>query len=338
MKCADPTLCYIDSKGKRIFRSFSYYKVRKGHFIPSSHIVFDCGKCLHCRKKKAYELACKCVLHSSLYEQNCFLTLTYDEKRKGYHNEMDYTDIQKFKKRLRVHANRIDNRRLEVFNVHEYGKLGKKHWHLIVFNYRPLDCEMHTMRNNIPLYTSRTMEKLWPYGFSTIGDVSEASAMYTAQYMEKDFKHHNHGTKRKSHSKHSGIGRPYFEKHYAQILSLGFIPINGRKLPVPRSFQRIAHKHYSHFYLPSSFYDTPTRKALYRPFLENGKRYQQPNRHMADLYTHYMDLKSEFIKTLETEWDAVISQYLTTKEDPDFIKSNENTLYDLRNKTAQENF
>lgn len=97
MKCADPVLCYTDSKGNKKYRHFSL----ASHIHKLSHQqVFNCGKCLFCRKKKSYELASRCVLHASLYTDNCFLTLTYDEKQKGYHNVLDYTDIQKFKKRL----------------------------------------------------------------------------------------------------------------------------------------------------------------------------------------------------------------------------------------------
>lgn len=335
MKCADPTLCYIDSKGKRIFRSFSYYKKRQGYFLPEDHLVFSCGKCLICRKKKAYELACKCVLHSSLYKENCFLTLTYDEKRKGYHNEFQYEDIQKFKKRLRIYVSRTKNQRIEIFNVHEYGKNGKKHWHLVVFGFDFNDKETIPGGNaDSPYKTSKTLQKIWTHGHVSVGDVTEASAMYTAQYMEKDFKNYYVGTKKKSHSQHSGIGRPYFEKYYKQILSLGYIPINGRKLPIPRSFQKISHKHWCHFHKPDAFFATNMRKALYRPF--SGR--SAPNIEMANLFGSYKEFKSEYIKELELEWDAVISQYLTTKEDPDFIKSNENSLYDLRNKIHDERF
>ena len=334
MKCADPVLCYLDSKGKRKFRNFSFAR-KSIQGIPLDHIVFDCGKCLSCRKKRAYELAARCVLHSSLYKENCFLTLTYDEKKDGYHNRFEYADIQKFKKRLRSYCRRTLQKTIEVFNVHEYGKNGKKHWHLIVFNHDFSDKTLFTMRNSIPLYTSQQLSKLWPYGFNTCGDVSEASAMYTAQYMEKDFKNYNSHSAKKSHSKHSGLGRPYFEKHFKQILQLGFIPFSGLKLPVPRYFEKLARKHWAHFYDRTLFYPTLLRKSsIFREFSKS----RPPNREIADLYTIYMANKKERILDLERQWNEVISQFLTSGNDPDFIKSNNNRLYDLRNKNLQENF
>lgn len=331
MKCIDPILCYTSQNGKRHFRHFS---LANKIFIQHLHKqVYNCGQCLFCRKKRAYELACKCVLHSSLYSDNCFLTLTYDEKKDGYHNEFEYSDIQKFKKRLRAYCKRNLSRSIEVFNVHEYGKNGKKHWHLIVFNYDPNDKVLFKTSNSIPIYTSKTLERLWPHGFSTVGNVSEASAMYQAQYCEKDFKNGNRKTEKQSHSKHSGIGKPYFLKHYKQILTLGYIPINGKKLPLPRSFARIAHKHWCHFYDQSYFHDTIARKAWYRPFKNNDA-----NKEMADLFAQYQEIKAEKIKELEENWSQVINEYLSSNREPDFIKSGSNSLYDLQNKNKLERF
>lgn len=329
MKCADPILCYLDSKGNRRFRNFSF-AIKQINHIPTSHIVFDCGKCLPCRKKRATELASRCVLHASLYTENCFITLTYDEKQKGYHNALNYTDIQKFKKRLRKS---VKHKKIEIFNVHEYGKNGKKHWHLIIFNHDFEDKTIYTQKNNIRLYTSEILRKLWPYGYNTIGDVTTASAMYQAQYMEKDFKHHNTHNERKSKSTHSGIGRPYFQKNYKQILTLGYIPINGRKLPVPRYFQKLAHKHYCHFYDKNKFFKTASRKPQY-----NYSRTFEPNKEIADLYKLFSSQRTQHILDLKNSWDDIISQYLTTNASPDFIKSASNQLYDLQNKLREENF
>lgn len=332
MKCADPVLCYTSVKGSRYFRHFS---LASNIYKSLPHVVFNCGKCLFCRKKKAFELAARCVLHASLYQQNCFLTLTYDEKKEGYHNGFEYSDIQKFKKRLRAYVSRTKGGKIAVFNVHEYGRNRKKHWHLVVFNWSPDDKELYTYSKSIPLYISKRLSKLWPHGFSTVGDVSEASAMYQSQYMEKDFKHRNESSeKHKSHSKHSGIGRDYFLAHYKQILSLGWVPYGGRRMPLPRYFFKLGHKHYCHFYEKGAFEDTKERKALYRKF----KSESDANRDIADLFRFYQENRRQYIQELADEWDQFINEYLTTKEKPDFVKSAENALYDLRNKQQQEKF
>lgn len=330
MKCFDPVLCYTTDK-KRIFRHWSVAKntVYLRGLKPT--FVYNCNKCLLCRKKRSIELAARCVLHSSLYTHNMFLTLTYDEKEKDYHNGFQYSDIQKFKKRLRRHC---DPKKIEIFNVHEYGKNGKKHWHLIVFNHGFSDKELHTRTTQgLPLYKSATLDKLWPYGFCTIGDVSEGSAMYTAQYLEKDFKNGNVTSKKKSHSKHSGLGKQYFLKHYDQILRLGYIPFSGYKLPIPRYFQKLAHKHWCHFNEPSAFFDTPYRKKLYTPF-----KLGQENVNIAQLFTEYKSIKKEKIDELEKEFDEVIAQYVARRTVPQFVGSGSNYEYDFKKKTTQERF
>lgn len=325
MKCIDPVLCYTINNGKKkIYRHFSLAQKFR---LSMPHIVFNCGKCLVCRKKKAYELAVRCVLHASLYPQNAFLTLTYDEKSPEYHNNFQYTDIQKFKKKLRQHVHRHhEEKKIELFNVHEYGKNGKKHWHLLMFNHDFKDKTVYTRKNDIPLYTSETLASLWPFGFNTLGDVTEGSAMYQAQYMEKDIKNGNVMSHKKSHSKHSGLGRPYFMQNYKQILSLGYIPIGGRKAPVPRYFQKLSHKHFCHFYDKSKFFDNPDRKAVHRPFKK-----EQPNKEIADLYINFQHQKEKHIADMELDWQAVISRYLTDKT-ADFKQAGENLLYDLANK------
>lgn len=329
MKCMDPILCYRTNSGT----TYRHFSLANRLFKNLHNIVFNCGTCLICRKRRATELAIRCVLHSSLSPDNAFLTLTYDESKTDYHNNFQYKDIQDFKKRLRRHCEYHHDKKIQIFNVHEYGKNGKKHWHLVLFNHQFKDKILYTKKNGNYLYTSKQLLKLWPYGHHTIGDVTEASAMYQAQYTQKDLKNGNTQNEKKAHSKHSGIGKPYFLKHYQQILKLGYIPFNGKKIPIPRYFQKIAHKHYSHFYETDNFFDLPHRKKLYSPFSS-----EIPNKDLADHYINYKESKNLYIEQLETEWENIMFDHLNKNEDPDFIKSAKNYIYDLNNKQNNKEF
>lgn len=339
MQCGDPILCYTGKK-RKIYRNWS---MASPLIRASAQSVFDCGKCLHCRRKRSNELAMRCVLHASLYTHNMFLTLTYDESHPDYHNELCYADIQKFKKKLRRHVHYQHGRKIEIFNVHEYGKNGKKHWHLIVFGYdfseKPTKGKwyqklIHSFKNKIPLYTHKKLEKMWGHGFVTIGDVSMASALYQAQYTQKDFKNGNTQNKKKSKSNHSGIGKPYFEKHYAQLLTLGAVPFGSRFAPLPRYFEKLAHRHWCHFHEPSAFYDIPGRKRIYSPFKEGSA-----NERISNLYAQYIKNKKQRIALKEEKWkNEIIQPYLENGVDPDFMKSLKNSYYDLKNKQTQEKF
>lgn len=332
MKCANPTLSRINQiTGKRDFIEFRLASPLKKQLYTTP---LNCGKCLFCRKKNAFSLAVRCVLHASLYEQNCFLTLTYDENKPNYHNKLSYKDIQDFKKRLRSYIDRKFQRKVEIFNVHEYGKNGKKHWHLVLFNFDFPDKTEFFMKNTHMIYTSEELNKIWGHGHCSIGSVTEASAMYQAQYTQKDIKNGNENSEKKAKSNHKGIGFPYFKKHYRQILLLGYVPFGDQKIPIPRSFERIAHKHYSHFYEPINFFKTTERERLYTPFKAG-----EENREIADLYIYYRDtIKAEKILELSEKWEQVISKHLQTGEKPDFIKSAENALYDYKNKNSVEKF
>lgn len=316
---------------KKHFRHFSM----ASPVIKAAHqLVFNCGKCIFCRKKKSTELALRCVLHASLYQDNAFITLTYDETKDGYQNNINYKHIQLFKKAYRQFVWREYGKRIQIFNVHEYGKNGKKHWHLVVFNHDFKDKTYFTTKNSNRYYISEKLKKLWPYGHHTIGQVTEASAMYQAQYTQKDFKYNHVGTLKKSHSKHSGIGRDYFLKNYDQILRLGYIPMAGKKVPIPRYFIKLAHKHYSHFYEPKNFWDTELRKKLYTPF----KKEEDAKKDIANLYVTYQTIRESKLEEIRQEWEQHIEEYLYNKQKPDFAISAENYLYDLKNRNSVNEF
>lgn len=324
MKCADPILSYIKGS-KRVFR---HYSLASPFFKALHTSVFSCGQCIFCRKKKARELAMRCVLHSSLYEKNCFITLTYDETKENYHNNLQYKDIQDFKKSLRRYCDYHYNKKIQIFNVHEYGKNGKKHWHLVCFNHDFDDKEIIGQKNSIPLFSSKTLSKLWTHGYSSIGSVTEASAMYQAQYTQKDVVNGNQNNSKKAKSNHSGIGRNYFMANYKQILTLGYIPFGEQKAPIPRYFEKLAHKHYSHYYAQENFFDTKERKALYRPF-----KNEEPKKDLADLFITYKENKDLKIETLTEEFNNEIEPHIFTKTKTSFQQSAENYMHDLKQKT-----
>lgn len=301
--------------------------------IPRDSVILDCGRCIFCRKKKSLELARRCVLHASMYNDNCFLTLTYDETKENYTPEASYRDIQLFKKRLRKKVFKDTGKRIEIFNVLEFGKNKKKHYHLIIFNYIPKELFIFSAKNNINIYTSPELTKLWTFGFHTIGNVSIASSLYQAQYMDKDTKNGNTLNKYRSKSYHSGIGKPYFLQNYKQILLLGYVPFNDSKMPIPRYFLKIADKHYSHFYNPIKFEDTTERKKIYTQFKQGEENHEIALCYKIYLQTHYLEKQKLVVENTEKLFEDINST-----SSPDFLKSGENFLYDLSNSNKYNKF
>jgi len=69
-------------------------------------LELPCGQCIGCRLERSRQWAMRCLHESSLYDQNSFITLTYDESTIPPGGSLWYPDFQKFMKRLRKFTKR----------------------------------------------------------------------------------------------------------------------------------------------------------------------------------------------------------------------------------------
>jgi hypothetical protein len=75
---------------------------------------------------------------------------------------------------------------IRYFHCGEYGeKNARPHYHACLFNFDFPDKILWKRTDVSGLYTSASLGRLWPYGFSTIGDVTFESAAYVARYITK---------------------------------------------------------------------------------------------------------------------------------------------------------
>lgn len=108
----------------------------------------------------------------------CFVTLTYAETDGILHKD----HLQKFMKRLR----RSVDVRIRFFACGEYGgKNDRPHYHLLLFGWKPDDLVFVWRKNGNDYYKSPFIEKLWKFGFNTVGDITIDTAMYCAKYLQK---------------------------------------------------------------------------------------------------------------------------------------------------------
>jgi len=179
--------------------------------------VVSCGGCKFCRLKYAGEWAVRCTHEASLYQENCFITLTYDDKRlpPGYdlREGLIYSHFQvDFLKALRDRCGGLTkvrhhnfgkinkktgepypefHRPIRFYMSGEYGeKRARPHWHACLFNFDFSDKYFWRWRKfpngtKYPVFRSPTLEELWPYGNSEIGSVTFQSAGYCARYIMK---------------------------------------------------------------------------------------------------------------------------------------------------------
>lgn len=179
--------CYYPLKGYRARHkneSGKYsivFNIKDGY--ADMPIQVPCGKCIGCRLEYSRQWAIRCMHEASLYENNCFITLTYNNKNLPEKGTLVKEHFQKFMKRLRKKFSEIT---IRYYHCGEYGsKNMRPHYHACIFNFDFPDREFFKFSNNIPLYTSKILEELWPYGYSTIGDVTFESAAYVARYIVK---------------------------------------------------------------------------------------------------------------------------------------------------------
>ena len=141
------------------------------------YLLVNCRKCLECRQKRANEWALRCMAEAQKYQQNCFLTLTY-EKSPFFLNKRD---LQLFLKRLRK---AIYPHKIKYFACGEYGsKNYRPHFHLIIFGYDFEDKYLWSRsgRNHV-IYRSNKLETIWKFGYCTVQEVTTNSCAYCALY------------------------------------------------------------------------------------------------------------------------------------------------------------
>lgn len=76
-----------------------------------------CGNCINCRLETARQWAVRCVHEASLYNDNCFITLTYSDEHLPKDKSIHKDTFQKFMRRLRKKI----NHEIRFFASGEYG-------------------------------------------------------------------------------------------------------------------------------------------------------------------------------------------------------------------------
>lgn len=230
-------------------------------------IELPCGQCTGCRIDRSRSWALRCVHEASLYDNNCFITLTFDDEHLNKRGTLVKSDFQKFMKRLRKLYNGCqkvtdDKGRssypIRYFHCGEYGsEMQRPHHHACLFNYDFSDKVLWSVRDGVKLYRSAQLEELWPYGFSTVGDLTFESAAYVARYCQKKItgadgcEHYVRYDEANGElyylepeyatmSRRPGIARQWFEMyHKTDVYNKDFITHEGAKFRTPAYYDKV---------------------------------------------------------------------------------------------------
>lgn len=155
---------------------------------PDDPIEIACGQCAGCRLDRSKTWAVRCMHEAQMHEDNCFITLTFDEEhlwKRENPGSICNKEHQKFLKRYRKYLGK--GRKIKYYMAGEYGdENNRPHYHYCIFGHDFDDKifykETHDQNR---LYISPDLNRLWPFGMAILGDVTFESAAYVARYCMK---------------------------------------------------------------------------------------------------------------------------------------------------------
>lgn len=240
-----------------------------------SKFNIPCGQCITCRLEKSRSWATRCVHEAKFHKENCFITLTYKETPKG--GTLKKTHLQKFFKRLRKS---IYPKKISYYACGEYGdKFDRPHYHAVIFGHdfghskisqtpsSSLLSDLAKWEENSgklteldssaygTIYQSEQLNKLWKHGHSSVAEFSWETAAYVARYCMKKV----NGAKKEEHyngkvpefatmSKRPAIGLKFIEKYYPEIYNNNHVYVDGRKLKIPKYYDKWLEKTHPEYY------------------------------------------------------------------------------------------
>lgn len=225
----------LDVKHKHIGFGLEELKERYGESL----LLLPCGHCYSCVIEYSRTWASRIMLESTLHLQNCFITLTYSDS--FVPSSLTKRPLQLFIKRLRKEFSDIT---IRYFACGELGEgkgerqEGNPHYHIIVFG---LDFNDKVLLKRSGsgqfIFRSPTLERLWPYGISSIGTLTPDSAQYVAKYSLKRKTSGKDSGEFVLMSRRPGIGAGAYTP---DVWDTGRLYLSGQTYKVPRYFEKLA--------------------------------------------------------------------------------------------------
>lgn len=210
-------------------------------------VQLPCGRCIGCRLERSRQWAVRCMHEAQLHEENCFITLTFDDENINEMGTLVKRDFQKFMKRLRK---KFQPKKIRFLHAGEYGEITQRpHHHALLFGVDFPDKRLIKERNGNKVYSSRILEQLWPYGFHEIGSLTFESAAYVARYCCKKQDGKNELITKEKHkkdgrlkeyntqSRRPGLGRDWLKKYGStDVWPQDSVVMRGIKMKPPKYY------------------------------------------------------------------------------------------------------
>ena len=188
-----------------------------------------------------------------MHEDNCFITLTYNDQNLPSDGSLDVKHFQLFMKKYRKW---LAPKKIRYYHCGEYGDhTHRPHYHAIIFGHDFEDKKVHKRTNGNNVYISKTLDELWGKGFCTLGDATFESAGYVARYIMKKWTGKDADSryvktdpdtgeilvdlKPEYTTMSQGIGRAWLEKYKTDVYPSDEVIVNGRQTRPPKFYDRI---------------------------------------------------------------------------------------------------
>ncbi len=229
-------------------------------------VTIPCGQCRGCRLERSRQWAQRCVHEAKTHTENCFITLTYNDKHlpDGPSSDVRYSGCSLDLQHWQNFAKKLRNK-LGPFRFYHCGEYGEgkgtreinPHYHALIFG---LDFsgdrkfKAYTPQGH-QTWTSETLDKLWgkaDAGRCEIGSVTLQSAHYVARYCMK----RQGGKKAEAHyqgrkpeyatmSRRPGIGAKWFEQFGRDVFPHDYVvDQEGRKTRTPKYYDVLCEKYF----------------------------------------------------------------------------------------------
>lgn len=236
MTCYCPIPAWRNKHGGRLL-------FKQGPLSIGDKIFIPCGQCVGCRVQNAATWATRCMHERRMWQKThdaSFLTLTYRPEKLPEDGGLVVRDLQLFMKRVR----KANGAGVRFYGVGEYGgSFGRPHYHVLLFNVGFDDKRFYKRgkRDGETLYTSGSLESMWPDGHAVIGDVTYDSCAYVAGYVVDKITGDKAadwyaGRQPEFSVMSKGIGHSYYMKYAHEIYAHDSVIVNGAPRRPPRYY------------------------------------------------------------------------------------------------------
>ena len=210
--------------------------------------IIPCQNCIGCRLEYSRQWATRGYLESKLWEQNWFVTITYDDENlttyeeittkdgftysdQGWNGTLVPEELTQFIKNVRQIMKRDYNQDgIRFMAAGEYGSEGlRPHYHIIFFNLNLPQESFYDphIKNGNTYWKNIIIDRAWGYkGIENISEATWNDIAYTARYITKkingptsEHEYYSRGQEKEFFrvSRMPGIGEGYYKKHKEEI-------------------------------------------------------------------------------------------------------------------------